>query len=537
MTATQDSILETALDVILREGVGALTLDRVAREAGISKGGLLYHYAGKEELIAALIEHLVDSLDRKRQALETGNAPGTRTRAFVRAASEVEMAPALLAAQAAAPSLIDPLRAHYQEWQDRLNHDGIDPMRATVARLAAEGLWFSEALGLAPPAREQRDAIIREIVALTEEGEETRNEIALSEPSAAVPVMADLRGAADQLRDVAHHSAAALWRLQSSAGYWRGDLTADTTLESDFIIRSLWLGRMSSPRIGKALRRILDQQLPDGGWNIYPGGPAEVNATIRAYVALKLGGRNSGEPAMKRARECALALGGLQATNSYTKINLSLFGLFPRQFVPTVPPELVLMPRNLMYEMSSWTRAIVVPLSIVQATGVRRPAPAGFTIEELYAANTKLVLPKKDRLSAVFIQADKVLKLWERRGPKDLRAKAIREAEKWMLDHLRFSDGIGAIYPSMMYAIMAMDVLGYEKDHPDFVEGLRQFEDLIMESEDRLQFQPAVSPVWDTAISMFALGELGSSNPDAMRRAADWLLDKEVRRKEIGRAH
>jgi squalene-hopene/tetraprenyl-beta-curcumene cyclase len=181
--------------------------------------------------------------------------------------------------------------------------------------------------------------------------------------------------------------------------------------------------------------------------------------------------------------------------------------------------------------MSSWTRAIIVPLSIIQASGVQRRVPDGVTLQELLVPGQKLVLPRKDRLSAIFNQADRVLKLWERRGMKDIRAKAIREAEKWMLERMRSADGLGAIYPSMMYSIMAMDVLGYERDHPDLVEALRHFDGLQLESADRLEFQPCVSPVWDTAIALFALGQSGNLPPEAGRRAADWLLDREVRRK------
>jgi squalene-hopene/tetraprenyl-beta-curcumene cyclase len=143
----------------------------------------------------------------------------------------------------------------------------------------------------------------------------------------------------------------------------------------------------------------------------------------------------------------------------------------------------------------------------------------------------KLSLPKRDRMSRVFNQVDQILKLWERRGLKEVRAKAMREAEKWMTDHMRHSDGIGAIYPSMMYALIAMDALGYERDHPDFVETRRQFEALILEDDTRLEFQPAVSPVWDTAIAIFALGESGHAKPEFMRAGADWLLQKEIRRK------
>jgi squalene-hopene/tetraprenyl-beta-curcumene cyclase len=338
---------------------------------------------------------------------------------------------------------------------------------------------------------------------------------------------------------VTHSASRALLGMQHDSGYWSGKLTADATLESDYVLLELWLhppgeGVWNPPsrhRIAKAVNSILARQLPDGGWNIYEGGPSEINATARAYVAMKIAGADASGPAMARARLRVLALGGLQSCNSYTKINLSLFGLYPKQYVPSIPPELVLIPGNLLYEMSSWTRAIVVPLSIVQSLGGGRPVPHDMSVEELYTSGKRIALPKREGLAILFTQADRLVKVWERRGMKDVRKSAIREAERWMLDRMRLSDGLGAIYPGIMYSIMAMDALGYERDHPDLLEALHHFHSLILETEDQLQFQPCVSPVWDTAIAMFALGEMGEADPAAMTRAADWLLTKEVRRK------
>lgn len=343
----------------------------------------------------------------------------------------------------------------------------------------------------------------------------------------------------------AHEAADALLKLQSPEGYWCGELTADSTLESDYILLQLWLyppdaaGNWDPPsrrRIDKAINAILARQQPDGGWWIYPGGGAEVNATARAYAAMKLAGVDPDSEPMRKARERVLALGGLQAANSYTKLNFSLFGLFPRQFVPSVPPEMVLAPGDFIYEMSSWTRAILVPLSIVQARGGVRPVPRGMNIDELLAPHKKLALPRRDTVSMFFHQVDRAMKIWERRGLKNIRARAIREAERWMLERTRYSDGLGAIYPSMMYLVMALECLGYAEDHPDRLEAVRHFENLLIETEDRFQFQPCVSPVWDTAICAFALGELGDRSPvriprEKLTACADWLLSKEIRRK------
>jgi squalene-hopene/tetraprenyl-beta-curcumene cyclase len=343
----------------------------------------------------------------------------------------------------------------------------------------------------------------------------------------------------ERLSHAIETASASLEGKQHEDGYWCGELTADTTLESDFIFLQLWLhpsqGRDWNPpsaaRIEKACRSILDRQLRDGGWNIYPGGPAEVNATTRAYGALKLAGVDSPSTAMVKAREKILALGGLQACNSYTKINLSLFGLYPRKYTPSIPPEIVLLPLDVLYQMSSWTRAILVPLSIVQSVGRERPVPEGFDLNELLHPKRKLSLPKRSGLSFVFHHLDRAVKVWERRALKDVRAAAIREAEHWMLDRTRYSEGLGAIYPSMMYLIMALECLGYPDDHPDLLDAKQHFDRLILESHDRFQFQPCVSPVWDTAYALFALGEACSADPAVKTRAADWLVSKEVRRK------
>src|ERR1017187_7810268 len=331
----------------------------------------------------------------------------------------------------------------------------------------------------------------------------------------------------------------ALFARQSPDGFWCGELTADTTLESDYILLQLWMhqpeGDVWDPpakeRIAKACTSILDRQLSDGGFNLYRGGPAELNATIKAYCALKLAGHSPDSEPLRRARRTILDLGGLQGANSFVKINLSLFGVYPRQHAPSVPPEIVLLPGNVLYEMSSWTRSILVPLSIVQARGSNRRAPAGFALDELLLPGVSMKLPKRNRLSVLFHHLDRVFKVWEKRGSQRIRDAAIRQAEHWILERTRFTEGLGAIYPAMMYFIMALDALGYPKDHPDLADAIRHFESLLLETPDRFIFQPCLPPIWDTALSAFALGEAGVRDDPRMTRTADWLLSKEVRRR------
>lgn len=331
----------------------------------------------------------------------------------------------------------------------------------------------------------------------------------------------------------------ALLRLRNSEGYWWADLTADTTLESDYILLQLWLhppenGRWDPPTrplIDKAVRSILDRQLDDGGFNIYAHGPSDISASCKAYFSLKVAGLPAEDRRMVRLRDRILALGGLQRANSYVKINLSLFGLYPRQHVPSIPPEMMLL-GDLIYEMSSWTRAIVIPLSIVHAANPMRPVPAGFSIDEIHAPGVSFAFTQSDALfswKTFFHGVDRILKAWERFGPSAVRRRATRKALDWSLERTRRSDGLAAIYPPMQYLIMALDVMGVPRDHPDHVEARRQFDRLLVDDERGFFFQPCFSPVWDTAIAAHALGESGLVSGEQLRSTADWLLSKEVR--------
>jgi squalene-hopene/tetraprenyl-beta-curcumene cyclase len=347
-----------------------------------------------------------------------------------------------------------------------------------------------------------------------------------------------LQTAAEQ---AARKSAGYLAGLQQRDGHWCAELTADTTLESDYILFQLWLyppvnGKWqpaSRLKIDKAVRSILDRQLPDGGFNIYVDGPSEISASVKAYFALKVAGMPAGDEQMTALRERILELGGIQSANSYTKINLSLFDLYPREHCPTIPPELMLLPFDFPYQMSSWSRAIVASLAIVHAANPRRPVPAGFTLDEIWKPGVSANFKRESgafHWHNFFLKADRMLKWWERHGSKAIRRKAIERAREWMIERLEGSDGLGAIYPPMMYSVMALDVLGYAEDHPLRVEALRQFDHLCVDDGERFFFQPCFSPVWDTAIAAYAVGQ-GQAEHPALRRATDWILAREIRRK------
>jgi len=333
-----------------------------------------------------------------------------------------------------------------------------------------------------------------------------------------------------------------LLKRQSKEGFWWAKLRADSTLESDYILTQLWLhppvdgvwNPPTRPQVDRAVKAILARQLDDGGFNIYLHGPAEVSASIKAYFALKIAGLPVFDPRMARLRAKILELGGLQAANSYVRTNLSLFGLFPRAACPSIPPEVVLLPFGFIYQMSAWTRAIVIPLSIVHASNPQRPVPAGFHLEELFLPGAPM-LPEWDLKSLTwrnsFLFLDSFLKGWERWRPRFVRNYAVRKCAEWMIEHFDGSDGLGAIYPSMQYAIMALDLLGYGPDHPLRRQAENEFEKLMVDDGTGFYMQPCFSPVWDTAIAAFALGQTENPPHRELTRTADWLISKEVRRR------
>jgi len=328
------------------------------------------------------------------------------------------------------------------------------------------------------------------------------------------------------------------WLLsrQNADGHWVGELEGDTILESEYLLLLAFLGRESAPVCEPCARYILDHQLPEGGWSIYPGGPAEVSASVKAYFALKLVGYSPDDPALVRARMAIRELGGADACNSFTRFYLALLGQISYGECPSVPPELVLIPSRLNFSlsaMSAWTRTIVVPLSIMSHFKPVRMIEPERGIGELFLAGQG-TRPRRSEAffswSSFFLGVDRVLKWSDRWVPAAWRRPAIKAAHRWMLEHFENTDGLGAIFPPMIYTIVALHCLGYDPDSPAVLWAWRQLDDLRIEEGDRARMQPCLSPVWDTAVATIALSDCRQPDDEsAVARAVAWLLAKEVR--------
>ncbi len=330
--------------------------------------------------------------------------------------------------------------------------------------------------------------------------------------------------------------------LQRPEGYWIGELIVDVTLVADTVAYQHWDGKVDKAWERKAVHHIFSLQLPDGGWNIYHGGPSEVNATVKAYLALKLAGVPVTDPRMLRAREMAKNLGGVPRLNTFSKLYLALLGLFPWRYVPTIPSEVILIGKWFhvnFWEMSNWSRAMLVPLSIINhykpvcrlqpAVGLSELYPQGFHERDLRLPKDPQILTTRN----FFIWLDKLHKLAEwfvRHRIHPFRKRALKKAEAWMLERFEGSDGLAAIFPAMLNALIALKVLGYPDDHPQVRRAEHELKKLEHETENSVRIEPCFSPVWDTAIVAICLHEAGVSEHDpALKRAVEWLLTKEIR--------
>ncbi len=353
----------------------------------------------------------------------------------------------------------------------------------------------------------------------------------------AAPIPARQQDWARELPESIERGAEHLLSLQAVDGYWQGELEADSTLESDYIYYLFVLGKADPVRIAKLANYVRNKQLEDGGWNIYPGGPSELNATCKAYFALKLAGEDPNSPHLTAARETIHRLGGLELTNSYVRFYLALVGAVGWDLVPAIPPELMLLPNWFfinIYEMSSWTRGIVIPMAILCAIRPEWRLPEHARVDELFKnpARKAAAFDWSDKLVSwknFFLALDRVFKIYEKVPWKPFRQRALREAKHWVLDHIERTEGLAAIYPAMMNSIFALIAMGMGPDDPLTRREIQEFSRFEIEEPDTIRLQPCVSPVWDSCIAMVALEEAGVA-PDhpSLVKAAEWILSKQI---------
>jgi len=324
---------------------------------------------------------------------------------------------------------------------------------------------------------------------------------------------------------------------QAGDGHWVFELEADATIPAEYIFLNHYLGRIDDRLEGRLAGYLRDVQGKDGGWPLFHAGDMDVSASVKAYYALKLAGEAVDAPHMRRAREAILARGGAARSNVFTRIALALFGQVPWRATPLIRVEAMLLPRWAPFhvdKVSYWSRTVMVPLFVLASLKPRARNPRGVGIAELFVAPPEterdyLTNPTGHWIGEAFLALDRVGRLAEPLFPEAMRREAIDRAMAFVRERLNGEDGLGGIFPAMANAVMAMDALGYPRDHPDVVTGLRAIDKLLVDRGETTYCQPCLSPVWDTSLAAHAILETGDDAGDgAVRGAADWLRDRQV---------
>lgn len=328
----------------------------------------------------------------------------------------------------------------------------------------------------------------------------------------------------------------ALLKDQRPDGHWVYELEADATIPAEYVLLTHFLAEEPNleleRKIGVYLRRI---QGAHGGWPLYHDGALDISATVKAYFALKMIGDDPEASHMKRAREEILKRGGAGKANVFTRIQLALYGDVPWSIIPTIPPELILLPRWFpihLSKMSYWARTVIVPLLVLAAKQPLARNPRGVHVKELFLPGkvaSSRAAHQKWIWSALFGALDWVLKRVEPFWPQKLRAHAIKTCMDWTTERLNGEDGLGAIYPAMANSVMMYDTLGVPPEDPRRAIARLSVEKLLVIKEDEAYCQPCVSPVWDTGLVCHALMETRDARVhDAVARGLEWLKPLQV---------
>jgi squalene-hopene/tetraprenyl-beta-curcumene cyclase len=328
-----------------------------------------------------------------------------------------------------------------------------------------------------------------------------------------------------------------LLSVQNGEGYWVDELEANVTISAEYIFFMHFTGRLDPVKQDKVVNYLLHKQREDGSWPLFYGGLCDINSTVESYMALKMAGLPADREEVVRARQAIFANGGIKKTRVFTKMFLAMFGQLSWDDCPAVPVEIILFPNWFpfnIYEISSWSRGTVVPLSVVRSFEPVHELPEGHDVQELFTEKDQDLGFKPNGLPFTnwrdtFIYLDRFIKFVGKFPFKPLRKKALGKVEEWTLRHQEDEGDFAGIQPAMFNALLALHLLGYPKDHPACVKGMEAVDRFMLEKDGRLWMQACVSPLWDTAICANALLDSGlPSDHPALVRAGEWIISKQV---------
>lgn len=332
-----------------------------------------------------------------------------------------------------------------------------------------------------------------------------------------------------RVTEAAARARRALLADQHPDGHWCYELEADCTIPAEYVLFLRYFGESLPELEAKIGNYLRARQGEHGGWPLYLGGDLDMSCTVKAYYALKLIGDDPEAPHMLRAREAVLSRGGAARSNVFTRIALAIFGQVPWRAVPFIPPEIMLLPRWFFFHLdkvSYWSRTVMVPLFVIYAHKARAANPGGVGVRELFTRDPfeeRDYFPVRSFLNRLILMMERTVRPLEPLIPGWVRRKALKRTKEWFVPRCN-EGGLGAIFPAMINAYQALDLLGHEAGEPMMVQARKAIDDLLVVEEDTAYCQPCVSPVWDTGLACLALLEDGAdTNRQELANAFDWL--------------
>ncbi|MBN2679633.1 squalene--hopene cyclase [Acidithiobacillus montserratensis] len=329
-----------------------------------------------------------------------------------------------------------------------------------------------------------------------------------------------------------------LLEKQAADGHWCFEFEADCTIPAEYILMQHYMDERDPALEAKMAVYLRSKQADHGGWPLYYGGHFDLSASVKAYYALKLAGDAPDLPHMRRAREAILAHGGAEHANVFTRITLALFAQVPWRAVPSIPVEVMLLPRWFpfhIYKVASWSRTVMVPLFILCSLKAKAKNPLQVHIRELFRRPPEQIqdyfaCARQGVVARTFLALDRFWGIIEKGIPAALRRIAVRRAEQWFTARINGEDGLNGIFPAMVNAHEALELLGYAPEHPYRQATGAALRKLVVERADDAYCQPCMSPVWDTCLALHALIEADGSEDlgAAAGKAIAWLKDRQI---------
>jgi squalene-hopene/tetraprenyl-beta-curcumene cyclase len=334
-----------------------------------------------------------------------------------------------------------------------------------------------------------------------------------------------------------------LFKFQKRIGAIQFPLEADCTLTSDYILLGYFNNNLEKEELEGYVNYLLHYQNDhDGSWSLYTDGAGDLSCTVRCYFALKVAAeyvkKAEINKALARAKYFIINHGGAEKSNVFTLVKLALFRQIPWEALPWFPTEAILLPTWFpfnYYKVSYWTRVTYATLSLL-VYFKPQPKKLHIDVQELFVHNPwtykKFLSNNLNWRGKLLLKAERVLAAINNFLGRPLEVRGAAATLNWIKERANPAGGLGAIYPSMEnWAIIC--TCDYQSSTSDGLSRTREAYDNLYDLRSKIPnvgdfIQPCISPVWDTAIALMALNELGNLDTPRVKKAIQYLLDKQI---------